>query len=160
MCARVRTCLRARVRVCVRAARARGHACARESHALPSLETGTPAPPRMPTVSLVGPLQLRLVWLPPDGGEPEGGYRIIAIDNERRLIAHSLIVAPSVTSFALNNEAAQQFSPTTGYTGAPTDPVLNIAPGHSYRLFIASVDAEGLAGAPGASLTVARMCLP
>ena len=103
----------------------------------------------MPTVSLVGPLQLRLVWLPPDGGEPEGGYRIIAIDNERRLIAHSLIVAPSVTSFALNNEAAQQFSPTTGYTGAPTDPVLNIAPGHSYRLFIASVDAEGLAGAPG-----------
>ena len=89
------------------------------------------------------------MWLPPEGGEPEGGYRIIAIDNERRLIAHNLDVAPSVTSFALNNEAAQSFSATTGYTGAPTDPVLTIAPGHSYSLFIASVDTTGLAGRIG-----------
>jgi hypothetical protein len=102
-------------------------------------------------VSLEGPLQLRLLWLSPTDGEPVGGYRIIAIDNERRLVAHILDVAPGVTSFALHNEAAQSFSTTIGYAGEELDDGdgLTIAPGHTYSLFIATFNATGRAGQPG-----------
>ena len=112
-------------------------------------------------MSLEGPLKLRLLWISPTDGEPVGGYRIIAIDNERRLVAHILDVAPGVTSFALHNEAAQSFSTTIGYAGEEPDygDELTIAPGHSYSLFIATFDAVGRAGQPGCVFTASMVAV-
>lgn len=65
-------------------------------------------------MSLMGPLRLALSWLPPESGTPTGGYRIIAIDNQRRLISYIRNVASDVTRYEVDNVEAALFESSAG----------------------------------------------
>lgn len=123
------------------------------------LATGMAGAPRHPEVSLAGPLLLRLSWLPPDAGHPAGGgYRLIVIDNEHRLIAHNKDIRcpcdAGEISFQLDHEAARNFTSEAAYPGATDIPELIIASGRTFSMYVAAFDATSAASDAGMRLRV------
>ena len=82
---------------------------------------------------LMGPLRLALQWQPPEAGPPTGGYRIIAIDNERRLISYVRNVAADVTHYEVDNVEAALFASSAGKRYSKVLSVLAVEYTHSYR---------------------------